>query len=186
MNFALVTNIEQVPISHRGAYARWKIFHETMEFNERFWNRVEIKGEDDCWLWTGAQVNSGYGVVGLLRPNKRNILAHRMAWMLENGKAVPMGHFICHRCDVKLCCNPRHLFPGTPKSNVEDMIQKGRRVILYGVRPGNTKLTLEQAKEIKRLHATGEYSTYRLGKMFGVAPVTAWHVIKGNNWKCLS
>jgi hypothetical protein len=94
----------------------------------RFWNKV-LK-TDDCWLWTGAlnapegTRSGGYGVVGTTRP--KTALAHRVAWELVNGP-IPAGMVVAHRCDNRRCVNPAHLFIGTQKDNVHDMLAKGRQ-----------------------------------------------------------
>jgi hypothetical protein len=70
-----------------------------------------------CWLWEGY-VRSGYGRL-------RGKSVHRLAWEEVNGP-IPAGLSICHRCDVRLCCNPEHLFLGTNADNNRDMSAKGR------------------------------------------------------------
>jgi hypothetical protein len=86
----------------------------------RFWRHVEKDG--GCWLWTGTKNNAGYGQAHW---SGRHVLAHRASWEMHNGPA-PAGMHICHRCDVRLCVRPDHLFLGTPDDNVQDMIAKGR------------------------------------------------------------
>src|ERR1035437_8879652 len=64
---------------------------------ERFWAKV-IKG-NGCWLWIGARNRSGYGVFGV---EYRNVLAHRMRYMLLVGP-IPDGMFVLHHCDNPPC-----------------------------------------------------------------------------------
>jgi hypothetical protein len=86
-----------------------------------------------CHLWTGAggllrHMSSGepfadYGNVSV--PSwKRSVGAHRMAWWLYRGTAIP--YVIAHRCDVRVCVNPDHLFLATDKENMADCFKKGR------------------------------------------------------------
>jgi len=68
-----------------------------------------------CWLWLG-EVARGYGVT--VHQGKRWVL-HRLSHTLSRGP-IPSGFVICHKCDVSRCCNPDHLFLGTPEENVYD------------------------------------------------------------------
>lgn len=75
-----------------------------------------------CYLFTGASSNYGYGQ---FRKNDKLIAAHRYTYELANGK-IKHGQYILHKCDTPACCNPTHLFMGTQKENIHDMIKKGR------------------------------------------------------------
>ena len=90
--------------------------------HKSFWPRVSVGQPWECWEWEGPVNRSGYGLFSL---DGDQAMAHRMAWWLGVGE-VFIGGNICHHCDNPGCCNPAHLFMGTQKQNVLDMIDKGR------------------------------------------------------------
>ena len=91
---------------------------------DRFWSKVEIIPFHSCWEWTASKSKAGYGRFSLGR--KLGVAkAHRISWSLSYG-TIPEDLCVLHRCDNPGCVRPEHLFLGTIKDNVQDMISKNR------------------------------------------------------------
>lgn len=98
----------------------------TEKMRTRFWGCVNRT--DACWLWTGTIKKNGYGEFSVgngKKGTRRRLRAHRVAWFIEHGD-LPGALHVLHRCDVRACVRPDHLFLGTPHDNTQDMIRKGR------------------------------------------------------------
>lgn len=146
---------------------------------ERFWDKANIPdNKSECWEWTGAKIGSGYGNMYIGR--RRTMLAHRYSYELHTGE-IPEGIFVCHHCDNRACVNPVHLFLGTNKDNMQDMMGKnrGRRV---GEHNNSAKLTWAEVGEIRLLYATGKYTTRALAKIYDVHHGTIWRITGDTGW----
>jgi hypothetical protein len=135
------------------------------------------KEVDGCWLWTGAKSKAGYGQIRATR-QRLTLYAHNIAyrrWVSE----VPEGMEVCHRCDVRHCVRPDHLFAGTRYDNLRDMVNKDRHV--RGERTCNAVLTDDLAREI--LRRAGSVSNRTLARSIGVSRSTVDRVIHGTTWK---
>ena len=118
---------------------------------ERFHTRYSVQ-PSGCWDWVGKCYPNGYGS---LQINYKSCLAHRVSWELYRSP-IPEGHVVCHGCDNRRCVNPDHLFLGTQKENVDDMMRKKRNKPPRGVRSGKTHLTESDVKRIRARAAAGE------------------------------
>ena len=140
----------------------------------RFWRRVDRRGPDDCWPWTGS-CNHARGGHGCFHDEHgQSIAAHRYAFFLTHGY---MSQLVRHRCDNPPCCNPAHLLEGTQKENIADMYARGRAPI--GVKHGRVRLTEDDVREIR---ASREKRRV-LAARFGIAPQTVWDIRRRKRWK---
>lgn len=90
------------------------------------------------------------------------IAAHRASFKVFVGD-IPDGMFVCHKCDVKACVNPEHLFLGTALENMRDKIAKGRSVYSLGVGNGAAKLTEIDVVDIRANSGTQREIARRYG-----------------------
>ncbi len=130
-----------------------------------------------CFEWSRARDQKNYGKI---RFAGKSHYAHRLHWEFRKG-AIPAGLFVCHHCDNPPCIRLSHLFLGTAGENILDAARKGR--MPRGEANGRAKLTEEQVREIRRLHANGLVSFTRLSRLFGVRPWAIEGIVKRGKWK---
>ncbi len=114
-------------------------------------------------------------------------LAHRVSWRLAYGE-IPAGLVLCHKCDNPSCVNPAHLFAGTQRDNINDMLAKRRSSKgksfekRRGENHGMAKLTRAQVDEIRALYAAGGVLHRELAVRFGVDRSTIGLITRGEHW----
>lgn len=141
----------------------------------RFWQKVAVGGKEECWPWMAGKFRDGYGMFGWAAGDNRR--AHRVALQLT-GTDVS-GKLVCHRCDNRLCCNPSHLFTGTPADNSADCVAKGRQPARE--KNGRAKLDTVSANAIRTANSVG-VTQAELSRWFGVSKSTVWYVCNGQHW----
>ncbi len=156
------------------------------EIAKRFESKVERIPFMECWVWTGATHERGYGVIGRGARGEGNERAHRLSYRLYKGE-IPEGKVILHKCGNTFCVNPNHLEAGTQKENAADTKAMGRLKL-----PNNSgenakwaKLTLEQVKEVIAVKGGKRGIGAELAKRFGVSKSTIYQIWSGNNWQKL-
>lgn len=147
---------------------------------ERFWEKVDKRGPDDCWLWTAAIHKAGYGVIS--KGNRLGYeLAHRVSWQIHFGE-IPDDLQVLHKCDNRRCVNPHHLFLGTNADNVADKMAKGRYSCGKGESHYGAKLTEAQVLEIRDLFAQG-IARAEIGQRFGITQSHVSGIVLRKSWK---
>ena len=144
-------------------------------------NTTHRKG--DCMIWQGNVLSDGYGRVYV---NGRPWRVHRLVVTLITGQPIPKGFVVCHTCDTPLCCNPDHLFLGTPRENHYDAMGKGRHT--KGEKVNTCKLTELQVLEIlnRWRNSSKKYGMHSsMAREFGVTPANIRQIVSGGTWKHL-
>jgi len=142
--------------------------------------RLEAKSipvtESGCWIWLGGirAKSRGYGCLGV---GNTVMQAHRASWLAYRGP-IPDGKHVLHRCDVRLCINPDHLFLGTNADNVADKVAKGRGADLRGTKNPRAKLTEADVMAIRQSKLTGP----QLAKIYGIAKQNIYAAKHGKTW----
>lgn len=184
----------------------------------RFWAKVNKNGptqphmKSPCWVWIAGRFSDGYGQMWA---GGKNYRSHRVAWVLTSGEISQDGSLcVCHKCDTPTCCNPTHLFLGTPAENMHDRTSKGRQAkgdksgarlhpetrargdkngarlhperMARGEANGTSKLTAAQVIKIRDLYAAGGVTKMKLGAQFGVKDSAIGKIVARKLWRHVS
>jgi hypothetical protein len=166
---------------------------------DRLWSRV--KKTRTCWLWQGATLPAGNGVIGW---QGRSRLVPRIVWELERGP-IPRGLLVFHLCPNPRCVRPGHLRVGTradlfrhqlaagrhwsqvhPESHPRGdnhPLQKHPELACRGEDSPRARLTEEAVRDIRRRCGRGGATQRSLGAEYGVHPTTIGQAVRGQTWK---
>jgi hypothetical protein len=145
------------------------------DIKERFLSNIIVKGPDDCWLWTGA-ISSGYGKFSI---QHISYLAHRVSYMLFKGP-ITKDKLILHKCNIRACCNPNHLYEGTDGDNTTDKMSSCPTSL--GI--CQTKLYESDIKQIRDIYKDGIYSLAEIGRIFKISAPTVRKVVNSTSFLC--
>lgn len=126
-----------------------------------------------CQLWLGKLAGNGYPQMNV---DGKTRGAHRVALERKLGRPLMPHEWACHKCDVIICINEDHLFPGTHLENMADMRLKGRGP--RGERGSKAKLTASQVLAI----LSDSRRNPVIAAEFGVSPRTVSDIRLGKRW----
>lgn len=161
----------------KGVYQR-----KRRPLTDRFWEKVDKRGPNECWEWTAGKTTAGYGVINSGDANGTIVGAHRISWELAYDH-IPKGMCVLHHCDNPGCVNPYHLFLGTDADNVHDMTEKERQS--RGESHGNSKLSERNVRKARRLIKEG-WEQQRIAELLGVGSPTISMIKTGKVWGWLT
>lgn len=139
--------------------------------------RYEPVTESGCWIWTGVLNADGYGVISF---GGKRYMAHRKSLELS-GVDVPDNLQVNHRCDVACCINPSHLYVGTQKENIADMISRKRADRKGEKNPFGHKLSDEEVRVIRSLNMPQR----AIARAFGISHSAVGNIINRKHWSHL-
>ena len=146
---------------------------------ERFWEKVDKtpgQGPDgDCWIWNGSSRSRGYGQCKM---NGKLVGVHKVSYLINKG-SIPEGLCVLHKCDIRSCVRPEHLWLGTVAENNADKIAKGRARNLVGSEHPSSKITEAQAVMI--LNDPRKYQD--IADEYGISIPLVSHIKTGRAWK---
>lgn len=150
-----------------------------------FWNRVDKRGETECWEWIGGRNGrpplKHYGIMWW---GTKKYKTHRFSYEIHKGE-VPKGKLVCHTCDNPPCVNPAHLYVGTDADNNRDKFSRGRANLEIGEGRYNAKLTEDDIREIRRRYKCRHpiNSGLALAREFGIVRSMVNSIVKRRRWK---
>lgn len=171
------TPVELPALSVADAASRWVGRHDVIARRLAAQTLVSPCG---CWLWTGRVDATGYARIQI---NHDREPVHRLRYIPEH-RTLPVGMMVCHRCDVRRCSRPDHLFLGTHDDNMRDMRDKGRDHPPFGQNHWSARIDEEAARWVRE--SAGRVPAREAARVLGVSRWTIFDIRRGRRWKHLA
>jgi hypothetical protein len=153
------------------------------DFLEKHTDKLQHIAMCGCMIWMGSTTDHGYGKVwtGKRTPagNKFPEGAHRASFEAAHGP-IPDGKHVLHRCDIRSCVNPDHLFLGDQDTNMKDMAAKGRSCL--GERHGMAKMTEEHVLRIRAEYRFRRVTAQMLADKYNLPKPAVAAAIRRDTW----
>lgn len=147
---------------------------------ERYFSKVDVRGEDECWPYTGAVNVDRYPMIRDSSPPYTPIAINRLAWIFGKGALPPTSRV--RKCPVlPTCGNPQHLEleqTGRPKVSVPRQPPPQ----IKGEQNPLAKLTDDSVRRIRSAEFSSPGDKARMASELGISPGLLSKVLKGERW----
>ena len=127
-------------------------------FSEKIEGKYYVDA-NGCWLWAGF-TRRGYAE-GRDNVSGKALRIHRLMQAHTYGPIHP-DSIACHKCHVRNCINPEHIYMGSPATNARD----------------SATLTAKQVASIKASSLKGS----ELARLYQVSPSCICDIRRGRTW----
>jgi len=168
--------------------------HRETDLKRRFFSHVDRESSPiGCWLWIGSRRGTNtcpYGDIRIRIGGKLERCAHRISYIWFVGP-VPDDLLVLHKpfCNNPLCVNPAHLYLGTYKQNMADMIGLGHHIsrlhpekICRGEQVGASKMTAFKVRIARSLYRRG-MGRSTIAKLMGIHYNTLTAIVHFKTWQ---
>jgi len=144
---------------------------------QRLWDKVQKRGENECWPWLGATDTYGRGRINI---NRKAIIPTRLILELEGfpEPEAPNNKALHQPGCSPGCCNPKHLRWGSQKDNMQDKILNGKSRHSFGAAARKSHLTDDDVYAIRASNETLKW----LSRRYGVSERSIWDIKKRRSW----
>ncbi len=163
--------------SIKGQPLQYLFGHRGLPIEERLWKYIKVNSPVECWPWIGCKDKDGYGKLTYQTKDKH---AHRVVYEICIGE-IPEDLCVLHQCDNPSCCNPNHLFLGSPIDNAIDRDNKGRQA--KGTSCHTSKLSESDVIEIRQRYISITPNKTQLAKEYNVSQTTIDFLVRRITWK---
>lgn len=147
---------------------------------DRFYEKFIPDQNSGCWIWIAALDSDGYGVIyeRIGRSAQIQTKAHIVSYRIHHGE-IPRKKYILHKCDIKNCVHPDHIYAGTHQQNMKD---KAERSLYRGENHVKSIFKNDDVRNIKALLKRG-FSCAYIGRLYKVPAVTIVSIKIERTWR---
>lgn len=117
------------------------------KWKKKFWSKVSVLGDEDCWEYQGCVDSVGYGFAWS-QNGQANTTSHRVAWETLYGD-VPNNMEVGHRCKTKNCVNPSHLYLTSHTNNMREVVNREKYIYPINANDNDLVLAINKARALK-------------------------------------
>ena len=172
-------------------YEHLASYDDVEKMKPYYWNLFKEKiniNENQCWIWMAGHSSDGYGKFSLKdHTGIHTLRAHVYSWKYHYGELPEfttnhstLRTCVLHKCDVKLCVNPEHLFVGSSEMNMQDMVKKNRSS--HSEMNIKSKLTEEQVLAIRNESKDGNLYLKDVALKYNISYSNLYDIIYGKYW----